>query len=81
MTGVQTCALPICGVGELNVIIPRGMQAQIRASNGLREVNVSGDFQRSGDVYTSSGFASASDRVQLTVKGGIGGVTVEQSTR
>ena len=69
------------GVGELNVIIPRGMQAQIRASNGLGEVSVSGDFQRSGDVYTSSGFASASNRVQLTVKGGIGGVTVEQSSR
>jgi hypothetical protein len=69
------------GIGELNVIIPRGMLAQIRASNGLGEVSVSGDFERSGDVYTSSGFASASDRVLLTVKGGVGGVTVKQSTR
>ena len=69
------------GVGELSIVIPRGMQAQIRASSGIGEVSVSGDFERSGDVYTSSGFASADDRVQLTVKGGIGGVTVEQSGR
>ena len=69
------------GIGELKIIIPRGMQAQIRASNDLGKVNVSGDFERSGDLYTSSGFASAVNRVQLTVKGGIGGVTVEQSSR
>jgi hypothetical protein len=69
------------GVGGLNIVIPRGIGAQIRASSGLGEVSVNGDFQRSGDLYTSSGYASASDRVQLTVKGGIGRITVEQATR
>lgn len=69
------------GIGELNIVIPRGMQAQIRASSGLGQVSVKGDYQRDGDVYTSSGYASAVNRVQLEVKGGVGRVTVEQSGR
>lgn len=69
------------GVGELNVVIPRGMGAQIRASSGLGQVSVNGDFERSGDLYTSSSYSSANDRVQLEVKGGIGRITIEQSSR
>ena len=69
------------GIGELNIFIPRGMKAQIRASSGLGQVSVNGDYQRDGDLYTSSGYESASDRVQLEVKGGVGRITVEQSGR
>ena len=69
------------GVGELTIVIPREMQAQIRTSSGIGKVSVSGDYQRSGDVYTSSGYASAVNRVDLEVDGGVGRITIEQSSR
>lgn len=69
------------GVGETTVSIPAGMQARVRASSGIGTVRVLGDYTRDGDVYTSSGFETSSNRVELEVEGGIGQVTVEQAGR
>lgn len=65
------------GIGETNVRIPNGMEARIRATSGIGSVGVSGNYQRDGDVYTSPNFASATNRVELEVKGGIGRVSIE----
>jgi hypothetical protein len=69
------------GVGRVDVRIPRGVQAQVRAHSGLGAVRVLGDFQRSGDTYTSSSSAGASNRVDLQIEGGVGSITVEQAGR
>jgi Domain of unknown function (DUF5668)/Cell wall-active antibiotics response 4TMS YvqF len=69
------------GVGNLSIVIPRAMQAQIRVSSGLGQVSVNGDYQRDSDVYTSSGFENANNRVELEIKGGVGRVSVEPSGR
>lgn len=69
------------GVGNINIAIPRAMQARIQVSSGLGRVSVNGDYQRDGDVYTSSGFENANNRVELDVKGGVGRISVEQSGR
>lgn len=69
------------GVGQITVRIPRGVQARIQAQSGLGAVNVLGDFKHEGNVYTSSGHAGASNRVDLQIKGGVGQITVEQAAR
>ena len=64
------------GIGNLTVIIPAGMAAHVNVTNGLGQVNVAGSFQRQDNDYTSPGYASATDRVDLQIRGGIGNVTV-----
>ena len=65
------------GIGETNIRIPNGMYARIRASSGMGSVTVNGNYQRDGETYTSPGFATASNRIELEVKGGIGRVSVD----
>ncbi len=64
------------GIGNLTVIIPAGMAAHVQVNKGLGEVTVIGSFQRQDDDYTSPGYSSAADRVDLQIDGGIGNVTV-----
>jgi hypothetical protein len=65
------------GVGATKIRIPNTMKARVRASSGIGEVRVLGSYERDGDVYTSSGFETASNRLELEIKGGIGQITVE----
>ncbi|WP_161884227.1 cell wall-active antibiotics response protein [Deinococcus alpinitundrae] len=69
------------GVGQLNVTVPSGMKARVRVSTGLGTVKMLGDFQSDGEIYTSSGYAGASNRIDLRIRGGGGAVTVEQLGR
>ena len=75
-TGRTTARLE-SGIGKTEVRIPNGMKARIRASSGIGSINVNGSYERDGDVYTSSGFETASNRLELEIKGGIGQITVE----
>jgi len=79
-SGVVTARVE-SGVGKTSVYIPARMHARVCASSGVGAVRVDGDYTREGDVYTSSGFETASSRVELEVQDGVGRVTVEQSTR
>jgi hypothetical protein len=65
------------GIGKTDVRIPNGMSARIRASSGIGSINISGDYQHIGNVYTSRGFETASNRLELEISGGIGQITVE----
>jgi hypothetical protein len=67
------------GVGEVTVLAPAGMALRIRADGGIGGVTVDGHFDRSGDVYTSPGYATAENRVDLRIDGGIGRVHVRQA--
>ncbi len=66
------------GVGQVLVTVPRGMAVRIRTEGGLGGVSVSGNFQRSGNTYTSPGFATATARAEVKVQGGIGQVVVRE---
>jgi hypothetical protein len=41
-------------------------------------VHVNGNFQRQGSYYTSPGYATAEERIELDVDGGIGSITIQQ---
>ena len=65
------------GVGDTTVNIPNGMEARVRVTTGIGSVEVGGNtYQRDGDVYTSPNFATAANRLELEVQGGIGRIRV-----
>jgi hypothetical protein len=66
-------------IGETIVVIPAGMAARIHVNTGLAARGLPASFQRQDDVYTSPGYASADDRVDLEVGQAIGQITIRQS--
>lgn len=66
------------GVGEIVVLIPDTLAAQITANAGLGSVHVEGDFLQRNGEYTSPDFETATDRVTLSVDGGVGSITIRQ---
>ena len=66
-------------IGETVIVIPAGMAARIRVDTGLSVRDLPDSYQQQGDVYTSPGYASADDRVDLEVSQAIGRVTIRQS--
>ncbi len=66
------------GVGAIVIHIPAGLAARIQTSVGLGRLEVNGDFERQGDIYQSSGFGGAADRVDLVVHGGVGAIEISQ---
>jgi hypothetical protein len=66
-------------IGQTIVVIPPGMEARVRFDTALVGRDVPAGFRRQDDVYTSSGYASAENRVDLEIGLAIGGVTVRRS--
>jgi hypothetical protein len=66
------------GVGRLRVIVPPSMAARVQVNRGLGGFDVSGSFQKNGDVYVSTGYEAAQDRANIVINAGIGRVSVEQ---
>lgn len=64
------------GVGAATIHIPEGVAARVQVSRGLGTVSMVGDFVRDGDIYTSIDYATAQNRVELRVSGGVGAITV-----
>jgi hypothetical protein len=67
-------------IGETVVVIPAEMAARIHVNTGLAARGLPASFQRQDDVYTSPGYASADNRVDLEVSQAIGQVTIRQSS-
>lgn len=66
------------GVGATTVRVPLGAAVRLTVATGLGRSDVRGDWNRVGDVYTTPGFESAQERIELRVNGGIGAVSVER---
>lgn len=69
------------GVGNLLVRIPAAMPARIDARSGLGRMSIEGAYEREGDVHTSPGFATATERIELEIQGGVGVITVAVDDR
>lgn len=67
-------------IGETVVVIPAGMAARIRVDTGLSVSDLPDGYQQQGDVYTSPGYATAENRVDLEVGQAIGKITIRQSS-
>ena len=66
-------------IGETVVVIPAGLAARIRVDTGLAVSDLPNGYQQRDDVYTSPGYDSADDRVDLEVSQAIGKLTIRQS--
>lgn len=66
------------GVGGLTVLIPQGVPARIRSHAGIGGVTINpARFPHVGeDLYESTDYAGATDRIDLTVDAGVGGITI-----
>jgi hypothetical protein len=63
------------GVGSITLRLPRGAPARIEVDTGLGGVSTGGDFQRSGDVYTTANYDG--NGVRLSINAGVGQVRIE----
>ena len=66
------------GIGGLTVLIPQGVAARIRSHSGIGGATINqARFPRVGeDVYESPDYATATNKIDLDVNAGIGGITV-----
>jgi hypothetical protein len=65
-------------IGETKVILPEGLAARIRVEGGLVLRQMPDNFEQEGDYYTSPGFASASNQVELQVNQAMGFLQVKE---
>jgi hypothetical protein len=66
------------GVGQTIVEIPNDMEARIEVDRGLTNVRQPDSYRRSGDTYTSPGYDSADNRIDLQVSGGVGQIVIRE---
>jgi hypothetical protein len=64
------------GIGKLTITVPDGMAARIHASTGLGSLSISSRFARQDDVYVSSNYFTAEDRIDLDISGGVGEIVI-----
>ncbi len=73
----QTTADIHSGAGQIILDVPAGVGAYIHGNNGLVNFQVSDRYQKVADGYQTSDFASATNRVDVTLHVGIGEVDVQ----
>jgi hypothetical protein len=66
-------------VGQTIVVIPEGMAARIHVDTGLAGRQLPDEYQRHGDIYTSPGYESADNRVDLEVSQAIGNIAIRHT--
>jgi len=63
-------------VGNLVIEVPRGVEARIRAGAALAGRSFPASYVRDGDTYTSPGYATAPNRVEVEANVAVGNLTV-----
>ena len=65
------------GAASVAVRVPPGVAARVRVQGGMAEFKVDRDrFPRTGDVYQSADYDTASNKVDLHIETGVGSVNV-----
>lgn len=65
------------GAAEIDLRVPDGVAAQVRARQGLTAIKVDERrFPRSGDQYLSTDFSSAENRVAIDIQAGVGSIRI-----
>ncbi|MBU2009482.1 MAG: cell wall-active antibiotics response protein [Chloroflexi bacterium] len=65
------------GAAQVSISIPQGVAARIKSETGLGSFNVdTSRFPKVGDIYESPGYATAPNRVDLTVKSGVASIDI-----
>ncbi len=65
------------GLGAADLTVPEGLPTRITVRSGVASVHIPSRFAQAGSVYTTPGFNTDGDYIDLTVSAGIGNVTVK----
>ena len=66
------------GTGNIELIVPEGVEARIEIDSGLGNQTVDSRFAAQGeDVYESSGYDTATNKVTINIDSGVGNVIVD----
>jgi hypothetical protein len=65
-------------IGQITIIVPEGMEVAIDADTGLASLDLPDDFTEEGDRYTSPGYSSAQNRIDLRVGQAIGNIVIRR---
>jgi len=85
--GQTTITLPAKGIfdaridgaiGQIVIIIPEGMALRIRSNTALANTTVPSGYNKSDRVYTSPGYESSENKVNLEIGMAIGNVTIRE---
>ena len=65
------------GVGTLTITIPDGVAARIRVDGGIGSTRVNESrFPKFGGAYQSADYASATNKIDIAIDGGVGSISV-----
>lgn len=65
------------GVGSLQVTVPQGVAVRIRVDKGIGSIRVDeARFPKSGNVYQSADFATAANKIDIQIDGGVGSIEI-----
>jgi hypothetical protein len=65
------------GASSLKVSVPQGVAASIRVKSGITSVNINSRFPHlEGDLYQSTDYNTAANRVDMTIDSGVGSIEV-----
>lgn len=65
-------------IGQIVIIVPRGVGVEIRADKGLANLSTPPNYTRVGDTYRSPGFASAENQVEIDLSMAIGNISIQE---
>jgi hypothetical protein len=67
-----------CAIGETMLVIPKGVEVQIKVKAGITSVKVPAGFTHSGDIYSSAGYTNTdATRIELEIEQAIGELKIE----
>jgi hypothetical protein len=74
----QTAVDVDSGASSLDLIVPAGVAADIRVDSGLSSISIDETrFPRNGKHYTSPDYATATNRVDISIDTGVSSVTIK----
>jgi hypothetical protein len=65
-------------IGQIIILVPEGMELAIDADTGIASLDIPDDFLEEGDRYTSPGYATAQNRIDLKVGQAIGNIEIRR---
>lgn len=66
------------GVGSVSITIPQGVAARIRVNTGIGNARVdTARFPQVGNAYQSANYAIAESKIDVSIDGGVGSISVQ----
>lgn len=66
------------GAADMTIIVPQGVEVQIRPEDGLSTVKVNEErFLKRGDSYSTPGYSQAENRIRLNIASGLAKIEVK----